>query len=101
MKKFIVIFFGFLLAFQAFARGEVRVNGYHRANGTYVQSHYRTAPDGVKSNNWSHYGNVNPYTGRVGTNRDSVVGYSGPYTGYISNPYKGHNEKTSQHYTVD
>lgn len=49
------------------ARGPVAVRGYFRSNGTYVQPHYRSAPDGSFYNNWSTYGNVNPYTGEVGT----------------------------------
>ena len=37
-----------------------------RSNGTYVPGHFRSAPDGVNSNNWSARGNVNPYTGKSG-----------------------------------
>jgi hypothetical protein len=47
--------------------GAVRVRGYYRSNGTYVQPHYRSAPDGNFYNNWSTKGNVNPYTGKRGT----------------------------------
>jgi hypothetical protein len=46
---------------------DVHVRGYFRKDGTYVQEHMRSAPDGDKSNNWSTKGNVNPYTGKVGT----------------------------------
>ena len=28
------------------------VNGYYRKNGTYVSGHYRSNPDGIKSNNY-------------------------------------------------
>jgi hypothetical protein len=45
----------------------VHVRGYTRKDGTYVQPHRRSAPDGRKSNNWSTRGNVNPYTGKPGT----------------------------------
>jgi hypothetical protein len=41
----------------------VYVNGYYRWDGTYVRPHYRTRPDGNFWNNWSSYGNINPYTG--------------------------------------
>jgi hypothetical protein len=47
----------------------VFVGGYVRQNGTYVQPYVRTAPDGIRENNWSTWGNVNPYTGKVGTRR--------------------------------
>jgi hypothetical protein len=45
---------------------DVGVRGYSRKDGTYVPPHYRTAPDGQFYNNWSTYGNVNPYTGEFG-----------------------------------
>ena len=47
--------------------GDVYVNGYYKSNGTYVQPHFRSAPDGNLNNNWSTRGNVNPYTGKLGT----------------------------------
>lgn len=53
-------------AVPAFA-GDVYVNGYTRKDGSYVQPHYRTAPDSTVNNNWSTQGNVNPYTGQAGT----------------------------------
>ncbi|MBU0516891.1 MAG: hypothetical protein KJ621_19220 [Proteobacteria bacterium] len=43
-----------------------RVRGYYRRNGTYVQPHFRTYPDGTRWNNCSTYPNVNPYTGQQG-----------------------------------
>lgn len=49
----------------------VNVRGYFRKDGTYVAGHKRTAPDGNFNNNWSTQGNVNPYTGEVGTKRQS------------------------------
>ena len=50
----------------ASASDRIRVKGYFRNDGTYVQPHYRTAPDGRFYNNWSTYPNINPYTGEVG-----------------------------------
>lgn len=46
------------------------VKGYTRKNGTYVAAHRATNADGSKSNNWSHKGNVNPYTGKPGSKND-------------------------------
>lgn len=63
ITSFILILF---FTLGAFAR-DVYVNGYTRSNGTYVQPHYRSAPDSTKSNNWSTQGNYNPYTGQSGT----------------------------------
>jgi len=56
-------FFGLNLS----AQGTVHVRGYYRANGTYVAPYNRTAPNSTKDDNWSTKGNVNPYTGAVGT----------------------------------
>ena len=55
-----------LFTLSVFAK-DVYVNGYTRSNGTYVQPHYRSAPDHSRSNNWSTQGNYNPYTGQPGT----------------------------------
>jgi len=52
------------------ALADVYVRGYTRSNGTYVAPHYRSNPDGIGSNNWSCCGNVNPYTGEIGTGWD-------------------------------
>lgn len=45
----------------------VYVSGYHRADGTYVPAHYRTAPNHTAWDNFSTIGNVNPYTMETGT----------------------------------
>jgi tetratricopeptide (TPR) repeat protein len=66
--------------------GSVHVRGYYPSNGTYVQPHMRSAPDGNFSNNWSTKGNINPYTGVPGTkthnpNKESGGGNSSyPYS---------------------
>ncbi len=53
----------------------VKVRGYFRKDGTYVQPHFRSATDGKFWNNWTTKGNVNPYTGRLGTVREPPPGY--------------------------
>lgn len=45
----------------------VFVNNYFRKNGTSVSSHWRTSANDTVLDNWSTSGNVNPFTGRVGT----------------------------------
>ena len=53
---------------------DVYVSGYTRKDGTYVQSHYRSSPDGNPYNNWSYPGNTNPYTGvTAGGNSDTYL----------------------------
>ena len=65
------LFFG-LISFSAAA---VRVKGYYRSNGTYVQPHMRSSPDGNPYNNYSYPGNTNPYTGKVAPgNPDTYLG---------------------------
>jgi hypothetical protein len=41
------------------------VKGHVRSDGSYVQPHYQSAPDGNPYNNYSFPGNVNPHTGKV------------------------------------
>ncbi|SRR5260221_971722 len=48
---------------------DVYVHGYYKKNGTYVEPYYRTKADKTTKNNFSHYNNVNPYTGKVGKSR--------------------------------
>lgn len=42
------------------------VSGYTRSNGTYVQPHEATNPNGTQRDNYGTSGNVNPYTGATG-----------------------------------
>ena len=53
----------------AFAQKSVYVRSTVTKSGEYRQAHERTAPDHTQRNNWSAKGNVNPYTGKVGTRR--------------------------------
>lgn len=61
---------------------QVYVQGYTTKNGTYVAPHYRSSPDSSVLNNWSTRGNVNPYTGQVGTRN--------PYSSYNPNGYSSY-----------
>jgi len=66
-------------ALPAAAMAQTYVHGYTTKNGTYVAPHYRSAPDGNPYNNWSTVGNVNPYTGQVGT-KNPYSSYNNPYS---------------------
>ena len=59
-----------LLALSVAAVADVSVRGYTRKDGTYLQPHMRSDPDGYKGNNYSNEGNVNPYTGERGHRSD-------------------------------
>ena len=72
------LFLSFFLIISLSAAAQVHVRGYYRKDGTYVQPHYRSRPDGNFDNNWSTKGNVNPYTGKEGTRvSPPSSGYSG------------------------
>jgi len=43
------------------------VQPYIRQDGTYVQGHQQTNPNNTQLDNYGTRGNVNPYTGQVGT----------------------------------
>jgi len=88
-----------LLCLSGSAVADTYVRGYFRSDGTYVQPHFRTNPDGNVWNNWSTQGNINPYTGQTGTvdpyssgsyGANNLNRYMNPY-GY-SNPY-GYNRR--------
>lgn len=65
MKKLIALSIVLFAAFGSFA--QTYVNGYTRSNGTFVEPHYRSSPNNTKFDNYSTLGNVNPYTGSIGT----------------------------------
>jgi hypothetical protein len=43
------------------------VRPYQTQSGTYVQPHYQTNPNNTQMDNYGTRGNINPYTGQVGT----------------------------------
>ena len=68
------VFFALAVAAASLVGGasveaQVYVNGYTRSNGTYVPGHYRSSPNSTQRDNYSTYGNTNPYTGQRGTKR--------------------------------
>ena len=69
-KKFFSLFFLLIFCLEfVFSQTNpkhVRVSGYTRKDGTYVQPYFRTAPNSTNRDNFSTKGNVNPYTGKPG-----------------------------------
>ena len=83
MKSFITSVLALLIVAVALpALADTFVNGYYRSNGTYVQPHYRSAPNNSYNDNWSVSPNINPYTGQQGTNTPTWNNQPPP-----SNPY--------------
>lgn len=99
MKKFLTMVGAiclFVLSLGSVVFGDEYVRGYFRRDGTYVQPHWRSSPDGNPYNNYNYPGNVNPYTGERATgNPDSYLRryydsnpYQSPYRD--QNPYRGY-----------
>jgi hypothetical protein len=87
------------VALAASASAQVYVHGYTKSNGTYVAPHYRSAPDSSLYNNYSARGNVNPYTGQVGTKNPNTAYtprfYSTPSSSYSSSSQTGNSDSQS------
>lgn len=69
MKKSFFIFIVPLttcLCQNLFSQTDIFINGYFKKNGTYVQPHFKTAPNSSMFDNYSTKGNYNPYTGKPG-----------------------------------
>jgi hypothetical protein len=102
MKK--LILFVILIFSTNKIEAQVKVNGYYRKNGTYVEPYYRSSPDKSPYNNYSYPGNINPYTGKVATGdsdkyleKYNSTRSSGFYPSYIeSNRIEGNTV-----YTID
>lgn len=62
-----------LILFSSFAFADTYVRGHFKKNGTYVNGYHRTSPNKTKSDNYSTYGNTNPYTGKPGSKRQYGV----------------------------
>jgi|TARA_B100001964_G_C13749145_1_gene386650 hypothetical protein len=61
MKNILLLLILLLLVPLVIFAGDVYVKGYYRSNGTYVQPHYRSAPDGNPYNNYSFPGNASVF----------------------------------------
>lgn len=86
--KNIIILVTLLTSSSVFA--DSFVSGYFKRNGIYVQPHFRSSPDISTFNNYSSWGNINPYTGKWGT--------SNPVTQEIYKTYR--NFRTPTIYSV-
>ena len=82
-----------LAADLATAVADQYVRDYFRRDGTWVQPHYRSNPDGYFWNNYSAWGNVNPYAGKRGYKRPTYgsdwggLGGSGGLFGHGNSGY--------------
>jgi len=81
------------IAGSAFAQEYVQ--GYYRRDGTYVQGYYRSSPNDTVQDNYSFKGNVNPYTGKTGTDEYTHDRTSPYYSGPDSQGRTGHDGSSS------
>jgi hypothetical protein len=88
MRLWIVTTAALAVASGAAAQAEHWVNPYVRSDGTYVQGHMQTNPNGTRADNWSTKGNTNPYTGQPGTKPlyPSTPTYGAPSPSYFRTP---------------
>jgi hypothetical protein len=67
MKKALITLLAIVgLSAPAFAQGWGYAGSHFRSNGRFVSGRHRTRPDGDFCNNWSTFGNCNPFTGERG-----------------------------------
>lgn len=74
MKHIVLAALAAAIIAPAFA--QTYVKPHVRKDGTYVEGHYRSAPNKTDLDNYSTRGNTNPFTGETGTQRPS---YEQPY----------------------
>lgn len=95
MKKIFLIALMLTVATPAFA--QEYTHGYTRRDGTQVQGYMHSTPNGVAEDNYSYRGNVNPYTGSVGTHTERDAGESYG-SSYPSRQYDSSNASESNPY---
>ena len=61
-------------------------SGHFKKNGTYVKGHMKSSPNATVIDNFSTYGNKNPYTGKAGTKHYNFGSYKG--NNIYKNSYK-------------
>lgn len=81
-----------ILGITGIASAQVNVKGYYRSNGTYVQPHVRSNPDGNPYNNYSQQSNdyikpikphyIDPSTNYEDSNGILIPKMVSPYNNY-------------------
>ena len=69
MKKLLAVLLLALFLIPSVVLAYTRVRGYTRSNGRYVAPHYRSDRNSSRFDNYSSYGNTNPFTGKKGYRR--------------------------------
>ncbi len=72
------------------------VRPYVRSNGEFVEGHIKTNPDDSFWNNYSSKGNVNPYSGKIGSRLPPTA--QGSSSTYVDGYYKSNGTYVKGHY---
>ena len=89
---FLVFIFLFLYSLAQTNSHHVKVSGYYKKDGTYVQPYFRTAPNQTNADNFSTKGNINPYNGKPGWIEPDNKYNTFYYSTYTYNPKSTQNE---------
>jgi hypothetical protein len=92
MKKLFIICAMLAGGSTLFAQTPIRISGYTNSYGTYVEPHYRTSPNSTVIDNYSYSGNVNPFTGSIGTR--TYESYSAPSFSFSTPSYSTPSSST-------
>lgn len=89
LSLLVVALFVFIISAQAQVNpSQTYVQGYTRADGTYVSGYYKTTPNETNRDNFTTKPNVNPYTGKPGTiepdSKPSTTTYTTPTSTYTT-----------------
>lgn len=77
------------LAASSMAFADQYVRPHVTKDGTYVEGYHRSSPNNNRYDNYSSQGNINPYTGQRGTERNE---YSNPPAYNQNNHYSNTNQ---------
>lgn len=88
MKKFICMIF-IMMSFSYTAKAQdTYVEGYYKNDGTYVQPHYRSAPNNNPYDNYSSQENINPYTNGIGGQKSTALNNGGAENSFKAETYQ-------------
>lgn len=91
-----ILYFICLTAMSQVNNSHVKVSGYTRSDGTYVQPYFRTAPNSTNRDNFSTEGNTNPYTSQPGW-----VKPDNKYDTFYYNTYSYNPKSTQTEYATN
>ncbi len=98
LKTLLLAFLILNISYSSYAQTNsrhVKVSGYYRKDGTYVQPYFRTAPNSTNRDNFSTIGNTNPYTEKPGW-----IDPDSKYNTFYYNTVNYQTDKTQKRYVT-